>query len=356
MNLQLFAQEKTEKATPRKRQKARERGQVFSSRELVSSAVLLAGIVALHLIGPGMMDNLTAYIKSTWMELFNKEDLYTSPGIQKTFVEAVVFVAKIMAPLLLVILFMAASVNIIQVGAVLSFEPIIPKLERINPLEGIKRIFSKRSLMELFKSTAKIMVVGYLVYSSIYQVKDMIPLMLDMDIYSSFKMLTGIVFNLGIKAGITLFILSIFDYVYQRYEYETGLMMSKEDIREEFKEVEGNPQTKSRIRQIQRRMARNRMMSDVKKADVVITNPTHLAVALAYDAGINPAPVVLAKGSDSIAEKIKQIAALENIPVVENKPLAQVLYKSVEIGDAIPENSTFPFTTKLPKDSITLPA
>ncbi|RKL62939.1 flagellar biosynthesis protein FlhB [Thermoanaerobacteraceae bacterium SP2] len=338
MNLQLFAQEKTEKATPRKRQKARERGQVFSSRELVSSVVLLTGFAILNLLGKNLLENITSYLKSTWLNLLNKEDLFTVPGLQKIFVEAVFFIAKITAPLALSILFMGVLVNFLQVGMVLSFEPIIPKLERINPLEGIKRIFSKRSLLELVKSIVKILVVGYLVYRSIFQIKDLFPLMLDMDIYSSFRILAGISFNIGIKAGIILFILSIFDYIYQWYEYETGLMMSKEDIKEEFKEVEGNPQVKSRIRQIQRQMARSRMMSDVKKADVVITNPTHLAVALAYDASKNTAPVVLAKGSDRIAEKIKQIAILEDIPIVENKPLAQILYKSVEIGDMIPEN------------------
>lgn len=338
MNLQLFAQEKTERATPRKRQKARERGQVFSSRELISSAVLLTGFAILNLLGSNIIDNLTAYLTSTWQELLNKEDLYTIPGIQKTFVEAAIFISKIMAPLLFGIMFMGVLTTFLQTGAVLSLEPIIPKIERINPFEGIKRIFSRRSLMELLKSTAKIIIIGYLIYGGIYKIKDIIPLMLDMDIYSSFEMLTNISFNIGIKAGIALFVLSIFDYVYQWYEYETGLMMSKEDIKEEFKEVEGNPQTKSRIKQIQRRMARSRMMNDVKKADVVITNPTHLAIALAYDASVNPAPIVLAKGSDRIAEKIKQIAEQEDIPIVENKPLAQVLYKSVEIGDVIPEN------------------
>ncbi|MCR4430523.1 MAG: flagellar biosynthesis protein FlhB [Tepidanaerobacteraceae bacterium] len=338
MNLQLFAQEKTERATPRKRQKARERGQVFSSREMVSSAVLLTGFAILNIFQSNIIGGLTAYLSSTWQQLLNKEDLYTIPEIQKIFVQAMMFISKIMAPLLSGIMLAGVLTNFLQTGAVLSLEPIIPKIERINPFEGLKRIFSRRSLMELLKSTAKIIVIGYLIYSSIYKIKDIIPLMLDMDVYSSFEMLTNISFNTGMKAGIALFILAVFDYVYQWYEYETGLMMSKEDIKEEFKEVEGNPQIKSRIRQIQRRMARSRMMHDVKKADVVITNPTHLAVALAYDASVNPAPVVLAKGSHGIAEKIKQIAEREDIPIVENKPLAQVLYKSVEIGDVVPEN------------------
>lgn len=338
MNLQLFAQEKTEKATPRKRQKARERGQVFSSRELVSSVVLLTGFAVLKLFGKNLIENMTGYIESSWINLLNKEDLFTIPGLLSIFTEAMIFIAKTTLPLALSVLFMGILANVLQVGAVLSFEPIVPKLERINPLEGIKRIFSKRSFIELVKSLVKILVVGYIIYGSIIQVIDLFPLMMDMDIYSSFETLAGISFKIGVKAAIVLFILSIFDYIYQWREYETGLMMSKEDVKEEFKEVEGNPLIKSRIKQIQRQMARSRMMSDVKKADVVITNPTHLAVALAYDAGKNPAPVVLAKGSDRIAEKIKQIALLEDIPIVENKPLAQILYKSVEVGEVIPEN------------------
>lgn len=338
MNLQLFAQEKTEKATPRKRQKARERGQVFYSRELISSAVLLAGFAVLNFLWLNMFDDLSAYLISTWQELLNKTDLYTISGIQKTFEEAVLFFSKIMAPLMATIILVCILINFLQTGAVMSFEPIIPKIDRINPFEGIKRIFSRRSLMELLKSIAKIIIIGYLIFGGIYKIINEFQSMLDMDIYSSLEMLANISFNIGIKTGIALLILSIFDYAYQRYEYETSLMMSKEDIKEEYKEVEGNPQIKSRIKQIQRRMARSRMMNDVKKADVVITNPTHLAVALAYDASVNSAPVVLAKGSNRIAEKIKQIAEQEDIPIVENKPLAQILYKSVEIGDVIPEH------------------
>jgi len=140
------------------------------------------------------------------------------------------------------------------------------------------------------------------------------------------------------KASVTLLIISAFDYFYQWYEYETSLMMSKQDIKEEYKEVEGNPQIKSRVRQIQRQMARGRMMKDVEKADVVITNPTHYAVALAYDTTLHAAPVVVAKGVDKLAEKIKEIATKEDVPIVENKALAQTLYKTVEIGDIIPES------------------
>lgn len=228
--------------------------------------------------------------------------------------------------------------NYMQIGFVLSLEPISPKLERINPMQGFKRIFSRRSLLELIKSVVKIIVVAYVVYTSINKYKNLFPLMLDMSLLDSLRLILSIVFEMGIKAAITLLIMSVFDYFYQWYEYETGLMMSKQDIKEEYKEVEGNPQIKSRIRQIQRQMARGRMMRDVEKADVVITNPTHYAVALAYDATLHSAPIVLAKGANKLAERIKEIATKEDVPIVENKALAQTLYKTVEVGDIIPES------------------
>ena len=248
------------------------------------------------------------------------------------------FIGKLLAPIALTVVGISLFANYIQVGFVLSLEPISPKLERINPLEGHKRIFSKRSLLELVKSIIKIIIIAYVAYTVIRNHIDIFPLMLDMDLTDSLRLIFTIAFEVGIKSAITLLILSIFDYFYQWYEYETGLMMSKQDIKEEYKEVEGNPQVKSRIRQLQRQMARSRMMADVKDADVVITNPTHYAVALAYDATIHSAPVIIAKGIDKIAEKIKDIANKEDVPIVEDKTLAQILYKTAEVGDIIPES------------------
>lgn len=338
MNLQLFAQEKTEKATPRRRQKAREKGQVFSSRELTSALILLTSIMIFKVTGATTFYRLKQFISYFLKEYLSREDIFTNIGVISLLAESTLFLGKIVAPLLAGVVLAGLFSNYMQVGFILTAEPLSPKLERINPLSGIKRIFSKRSLMELVKSVLKIFVIGYVVFTTLENQKDIFPLILDMDLYESSKLIASIAFNVGIKASITLLVLSLLDYFYQRYEYETGLMMSKEDIKEEFKEVEGNPQTKSRIRQIQRQMARGRMMQDVKKADVVITNPTHFAVAIVYDVSVHSAPMVLAKGSDNLAKKIKEIATDEGIPIVEDKPLAQALYKSVEIGDVIPES------------------
>lgn len=338
MNLQLFAQERTEKATPRRRQKARERGQVFSSRELNSALVLLTAFLSLRIIGKNTVINIIDFFNYILADLINQEDIFSPEGIEIFLFEILLFAGKVFLPIALAVSVVCLISNYMQVGFVLSLEPISPKLERINPLQGFKRIFSRRSLLELIKAIVKIIIVSYVVYAVINKNKKLFPLMLDMSLLDSLRLILNIAFEMGIKASITLLIMSIFDYYYQWYEYETGLMMSKHDIKEEYKEVEGNPQTKSRIRQIQRQMARSRMMKDVEKADVVITNPTHYAVALAYDATLHSAPIVLAKGADKLAERIKEIAVKEDVPIVENKALAQTLYKTVEVGDIIPES------------------
>lgn len=338
MNLQLFSQEKTEKATPRRRHMARERGQVFSSREFVSALMLLVGVLVLKYFGPYAIQKLLNLFVEILNNQMTRQDIFTIEGVHALFVQLVIFTGKILLPLFLTLLITGIFANYIQVGTVFSLEAISFKLERINPIDGFKRIFSKRSLVELIKSTVKIFVVGYVVFKTVKKNKDVFPLMLDMDIKTSLQVIISIIFTVGLKAAITLIILSIFDYIYQWYEYEVSLMMSKEDIKEEFKEVEGNPQVKSKIRQVQQQFAKSRMMKDVPKADVVITNPTHFAVALIYNPSKYPAPLVIAKGADLLAKRIKHIAKDEDVPIVENKMLARTLYKTAEIGDIIPEH------------------
>lgn len=337
VNLQFFAQERTEKATPRRRQKAREKGQVFSSRELNSALGLLASFLLLRIVGKNLCINAINFFYHILNDYINIET-FNNEEITILFFEIIIFMGKALLPVLSAAFVVSLFSNYMQVGFVLTLDTISPKLERINPIEGFKRIFSRRSLVELIKSIIKMFVVGYVVYISIKTHISVFPLILDMGLLESIALTLDITFDIGIKACIALLIFSFFDYFYQWYEYNTGLMMSKQDIKEEFKEVEGNPQIKSRIRQIQRQMASRRMMTDVKKADVVITNPTHYAIALAYDAAIHSAPIVLAKGANELAKKIKKIANEEDIPIVENKALAQTLYKSVEVGGIIPES------------------
>lgn len=337
MNLQLFSEERTEKATPRKRQKARGKGQVFSSRELNSALLLFTSFLLIKITGKSLAANSMDFFEHILTDVINL-DIFNIQSIKAFSYEVIIFIAKGLAPIALGLCTVGIIVNYMQVGFVISFEPLSPKLERINPLEGFKRIFSKRALLELVKSIVKIFGVAYIVYTVINKYRTYFSLMLDMQLADTLSLTAGIAFEIGIKASAILLIIAAVDYFYQWREYETSLMMSKQELKEEYKEVEGNPQIKSRIRQVQRQMARSRMMQDVGKADVVVTNPTHYAVALGYDASVNPAPVVLAKGADKVAEKIKQIAIEEDIPIVENKILARTLYKTVEVGDEIPES------------------
>ncbi|MDN5330930.1 MAG: flagellar biosynthesis protein FlhB [Tepidanaerobacteraceae bacterium] len=336
MNLQLFAQEKTEKATPRRRQKARERGQVFSSRELVSTLILLAGLIMIKIYGSNLLENTASFLKYVLIENLKRKDLSFDDLYEVLYSSTLLFI-KLIVPIGIGTALIGIAANLAQVGFVFSLEPLSPRLERINPAEGFKRIFSKKGLVEFAKSVIKLTLIIYVFYNAFYELRETAAFMLEMTFGESIGYFLNLIFKVGLKTSIALLGFSIFDYAYQWYEYEKSLMMSKEDIKEEFKEVEGNPQIKSRIRQAQRQVLRRRMIHDVKKADVVITNPTHIAVALGYDASIHDAPVVLAKGMGFIAEKIKEMAEKEDIPIVENKPLAQTLYKSVEVGEVIPE-------------------
>ncbi|MGB9813177.1 MAG: flagellar biosynthesis protein FlhB [Thermovenabulum sp.] len=335
MNLQRFAQEKTEKATPRRRQKARQQGQVFSSKDLTTALILIASLFIMKFFTKYAVARIMEFIIDNYTYFFNQE--LTMQNTTVIIIRSINLIFFVIAPLAFVLLLVGVFSSVLQTGLVFNFGLIAPKLERINPIEGFKRIFSKRSLIELLKVIIKVTVIAFFSYDGIKTVKNGIDEMMDMGIEQNIAFFGDVLFKVGIKISFVLLGLSIFDYFYQWYEYEKSLMMSKEDIKEEIKEIEGNPQIKARIRQIQRQMARRRMMQDVKKADVVITNPTHIAVALSYDAEKHDAPVVVAKGAGEIALKIKEIAKEEDVPIVENPTLARTLYKSVEIGESIPQ-------------------
>lgn len=338
MNLQLFAQEKTEKATPRRRQEARKKGQVVKSRELNSALILLMMTIVLRYTLPRKVTDFISFSKSIFIDYTVKNDLYSPVNLISFSKLILLQFTFFLLPIIGTAFIAGLIVNYIQVGFVFTTDSISFRLDRLNPVEGFKRIFSKRALVELLKSFVKIFVVTYVVYSVLKNQVKAIPILTDMDIRASIAYIGNLVFDVVVKSGIAILILSILDYLYQWWEYEQNLRMSKEDIKEEFKQTEGNPQIKSRIKQVQRQMAMRRMMQEIPKADVVITNPIHLAVAIKYDSEKHHAPVVVAKGANIIAEKIKEIAKINNIIILENKPLAQILYKDVDIGEAIPES------------------
>ncbi len=329
-------QERTEQATPRRLKEAREKGQVAKSRELASVAVLLTGLMTLFFGSTYFYHQLTLilrhYLENAGVIRVNVDNI---PDLGLLALRQLSFT---LAPLFLLITAMAFMSNFLQVGAVFSLEPIKPKFSKISPLQGLKRIFSVQSLMELAKSILKILVVGWVAFDTVKgELENLLPL-LDKTPSQILSYTGHVSFTIFWKTCLVITFLAVLDYMFQRWEHQKNLKMTKQEVKEEYKQTEGDPHIKSRIRSIQREMARKRMMAEVPEADVVITNPTHLAVALKYEAGKMEAPVVVAKGSGLIAQKIREIAREHGVPVIENRPLAQNLFKIVEIGSAIPES------------------
>lgn len=333
-DLQLFAGEKTEPATPKRRQDTRQKGQVARSAELSGSLVLLAGIMAVYLLLPVPGWRLFQYAAGVWENL-NQAELDIA-GVGQLFLQAALQMGLVLLPLLAVLVLVSWLSSLAQVGFLLAGKPLEPSLGRLNPLEGIKRMFSKRALAELLKSLFKMGGIVYLAYQAVNAALAWSNSFIETDINASFAALADLIYRTGLKIAFFLVAIGVADYLYQRYEFNQNLRMSKQEIKEEMKQAEGDPQIKSRIRERQRLLARRRMMQDVPKADVVIVNPTHLAIALQYDQSRSDAPVVLAKGQGYLAQRIKELAREHRISVIEDKPLAQALFKAVEIGQAIP--------------------
>ncbi|MTI48007.1 flagellar biosynthesis protein FlhB [Sporosalibacterium faouarense] len=338
LNLQLFAdEEKTEKATAKKRKEAREKGQVLKSQEINSALLIIGTFVGLKIFGSYMYSNIRDFTQRVLSHYNEIDDLFTIKGINNMFYEIIIVAAQTVAPIAAVALIIGLLSNYMQVGFLFSTKSIGIKFSKINPIEGFKRIFSPKSIVELVKSLIKVFVIGYVAFSYILKQMNFIYNLLDMSIAAIVTYIGDITFGIALRAGGVLIVIAVIDYIYQWWDFEKNLKMSKKEIKEEHKQTEGDPMIKSKIKEKQRQIAMTRMMQDVPKADVIITNPTHYAIALKYDKEKCDAPFILAKGKDLIAQNIKKVAKESDIPMVENKPLAQALYKSVEIGDIIPE-------------------
>ena len=329
-------QEKTEKATPKKRQDARRKGQVAKSQELVSVAVLLACLVVFYFGSYNMIEKMLDVMRQLFVESarFNID----CNNIQHFLVDFANKIFVLLFPLFLAVFSIALLVNYFQVGFVLSTESIQPKLSKINPINGFQRLFSMKSLVELIKNVFKILIVVFLVYLTIKgEIENFIPLS-DQSVGEILVYIGKLAFKIVFRTCLLLIILAIFDYLYQKWEFEKNLKMSKQEVKDEFKQTEGDPIIRARIKRLQREAARKRMMASVPKADVVITNPTYLAVAIHYDQSKMSAPKVVAKGRGHVAEKIKKIATENKVAIVEDRPLAQILYKMVNVDEVIPTN------------------
>ncbi len=332
-DLQLFNQEKTEEATPKRKEEARRKGQVAKSNEINTAFIILSAFLALKILGPYMYDLIASYMRFMFTNVTTAD--FSINHVYLLLLQLGVVFLKVVLPVMLTVLVISLAVNILQVGFVLSFEPLMPQLDRINPVKGFQRLFSLRSLAELVKSLFKIGIITYFVYRFIIRETALVPQLIGADLTDSLRYSAGLVDDLGLEIGAVILVLAAMDYFYQWWEHNKSLRMSKQEIKEEFKQTEGNPQIKGKIKERQRAMALRRMMQEVPKATAVITNPTHFAVAIKYDKTM-AAPKVIAKGQDFLAERIKQVARENRVAVVENKPLARALYSTVEVGEAIP--------------------
>ncbi len=330
------AQEKTEDPTARRISEARKRGQVARSQELSSVAIITAGLITLLILGPATLQQMLGIFTTNFSEvgkmpinMININYLFQSWGW--------VFV-KILAPIMLILALVGFFISFAQVGPLFSFKAMEPQPDRFNLAKGAKRLFALKSLFNLFRDSIKIILIAAVAYYTLKaEMPNYLPLM-DKDVGQIFLFGAGLTFKLGIRCALALLLLAILDYAYQKWNYKKGLKMSKQDVKDEMKTYEGNPQIKARARRVQQEQARKRMFQDIPNADVVVTNPTEIAVALKYKSEEMNAPKIIAKGQRLIAEKIKEIAREYDIPIVEDKPLARSLFQYVEVGMEVPEH------------------
>lgn len=336
INLQLFAEEKTEKATPKKVKESREKGQVLQSKELNSAFMMLGAFAVLSLLSGYIGSSMRGFTSHIYGEYMNLDYLFSLKNINRLTLIVFLNLFKLTLPIGIICVTIGIVVSYLQVGYLFTTKTLAFKLSKLNPIEGFKRMFSLKSLVELLKCFIKIIFIGYVIYRYTVNQLDTIFNTITMDVSTIVKTLIDITINIGFRAGIVLLVIAVLDYYYQKYDYEKNLKMSKQEIKEEYKQTEGNPQIKSKIKEKQRQISMRRMMQDVPKADVIITNPTHYAIAIQYNSKQFAAPRVLAKGQDLIAQNIKKIASEHELPIVENKQLARTLYDTVEVGEFIP--------------------
>ena len=329
--------EKIYPATPHKRNESREKGQVAKSNELTTTLALIAVLGFFFVAGYDTWHHLTNIMYGAFSAIGGQLNAGKTILI---FLGLTGVAFKIIAPVLIVAVLVGILGNIFQIGLIFSSQPLMPQLSRINPISGFQRILSMRGLFEAVKSIFKIGLIGYIVYVTIMSSLVDVFSLVDADksnIAALFVSTVGrIGFQVFLRAALALLFLSIFDLLYQRWQHEQDIRMTREEIREEMKRTEGDPEIRRRIRRVQRELSQARMMKAIPDADAVITNPVHLAVAIKYDYEVMDSPYVVAKGERKIARQIREIAEEHGVPIVENPPLAQALYKNVEVGEAIP--------------------
>ncbi len=327
--------DRTEQPTQRRKEDARKKGQVARSVEVNSALILLCTFLLLKWCAPWI--GMKAL--SMTQQIFSLAGhVWDDGAINQLAFTAVIAFVEITLPVIGIAFIASAVANLAQVGLLYTPSNVLPKLERINPLEGAKRIFSRRAVVELGKAIAKVGIAGYIAYTTIRSNFNLFPSLIDMAIPEAISALGNLASTIVLRIGIFLLALAAADYAFQYMEHQKSIRMTKQELKEEFRQYEGDPQLKGKRRQMQRKVAMQRMMQQVPEADVVVINPTHYAIALKYEMNKDAAPVVLAKGVDEVALRIKRIAEENDIVLYEDPPLARTLYKTVEIGGVIPEH------------------
>jgi flagellar biosynthetic protein FlhB len=327
-------QERTEKATPKKREDAKKEGNIARSQEIPTSIILICCLGVFYFGGSYMFRRLPS-IMSSWLQ--NMSNIQLNPvSIKYIIHDVVIQMGVILFPLMITVIFAAVLSNVIQVGFNINGKILTPKFTKLNPLKGVKRIFSIKSLAELIKSIIKISVIGGVGFLVIKSELGILPSIMQMSVSSQFAIITNASFKIAFYSCLVFILLAILDYGFQRWQFEKKIRMTKQEVKDEYKQREGDPLVKARIKNIQKELSKKRMMESIPQADVIITNPTELAIAIKYDSEKMSAPKVIAKGAGYIAKRIREIAEKNKIPIIENKPLAQILYKKIDIGSAIP--------------------
>lgn len=328
------AGEKTEDATPKKLREAREEGQVGKSIEVSSVLVLLAGACVLYAFGYFMHQNLAAVMRESFT--FDAVPDFSAQHCIHLLYKFTKRYALALLPVLSAVFVAALAANFLQVGFLISWKAIQPKFSKLNPISGFSRIISSRAVVDLFKNLLKVLIIGLVSWFAVRSRLSSTVRLYDHDIAYILVFILKVSFKIVLQISIVMAVLAFLDLLYQKWKFKEDQKMTKQEVKEEFKQTEGDPQVKARIRQLQAQAAKKRMMQEVPKSDVIVTNPTHLALAIRYDALTMTAPQVVAKGAGPVAQRIKEIARQKNIPVVENKQLARNLYKTVDVGGEIP--------------------
>ncbi|MYL33158.1 flagellar biosynthesis protein FlhB [Pontibacillus yanchengensis] len=335
LDLQFFSQEKTEEATPKKREDSRKKGQVAKSQDVNTALLLFAVFLILFVVGGFLRTRFTTLFEQSFSEYITWE--VTQNTVHEIMFESTMEMASTLAPIMGMAILAGLASNFLQIGVLFTGEPLKIDLKKLNPIQGAKKIFAARALVELVKSLLKIGFVGSVTFSILWFRREDMMEMSQKGLEAAVAFFGQTTVIMGLAASLLLLVLSVIDYTYQRYDHEKNIRMSKQDVKDEHKNIEGDPQIKSKIKERQRQMSQQRMMSEVPEADVVITNPTHYAVAIKYDESKAQAPYVVAKGVDYVALKIREIAKQHDVVTVENRSLARAMYDSVEIDNAIGE-------------------